>query len=115
MVAADVGADAGDLGARLLDRRVRSESRKHFGHAMRAALFHGRTQMVRARHHVDEDVGARRVVRRLLDDADDRRRHVVDAHAAADDARVAAEVLHPERVGQYGDRRRGRPVVLCAR
>ena len=28
---------------------------------------------------------------------------------------VAAEVLHPERMGEHGDRHRGRPVVLAAR
>lgn len=78
-----VGARADDeRPAEDLFLRDRLEHRRR---GMGAALLHRRAQVMRTRHHVDEDVGALRILRGTLLDADDRRRHVIDAHLTADD------------------------------
>ena len=105
------GVDGVDFPARLVDRGAGSEPRDHLRHAMHTRLDHLRAEVVRAEHHVEEPVHPVGKERRGLQNADDLHRVGVQAEMFADDVRVAAEVLHPEVVGEHHHRWHARPVV----
>ena len=82
---------------------------------MHAALHHHRAHVVRADHHVEQRVDAVGKERRGLKNADDGHRRAVQPQLLADDARVAAEALHPAFVREHHDGRNARPVVARPR
>ena len=80
------------------------EAREHLGHAVRrgpvtivALRWCGLVTML------TKTSVRSRIERRELRDADDGGDLPVDAHRAADDARVAAEMVHPELVCENGN------------
>ena len=80
-------------------------------HAVRAPGDHRGPEMMRARHHVGDDLGVGRIGHRRLQHTDDRGRARTEPHAPADDGRIAVERAAPEPVRQDRDRRCVRPVI----
>ena len=61
------------------------------------------------------EIGVERELEALRHHADDRRRHVVDAHGAADHRRVAAVAVQPHAVADEHHRRRAGAIVVRQR
>ena len=90
----------GQLGARVLDRCLRRQPAEELGHPVHALDVHRRAHVVRAGHHVGDDLGVGGVRHRRLEDADDRRRSRAEAHRPANHAGVAVEEAGPEAMRQ---------------
>ena len=78
---------------------------------MRALEVHRRAKMVRARHHVRDDLGVGRVWHRRLEDADNRGRAGTETHRLANDGGIAVERAGPESIGQNDCARRTGAVI----
>ena len=78
-----------ELGARVVDRRVRRQPAEELRHAMRAARHHRRAQVMRAGHDVGDDLGVGRIRHRRLEHADDRRGARAERDRLADHRRIA--------------------------
>ena len=99
------------LGARLLEVRTRREPAEQLRHAMDAAVLHRRGHVMRARHHVGDQLGFGGVGHRRLEHADDRRRAIAQLDLLAEHAVVAVERRAPEAVRQHRDARLVRAVI----
>ena len=99
------------LGARLLERRARRQPAEQFGHAVHAAILHGGGHVMRAGHHVGDDLGFRGIRDRRLEHTNDRHRAVAELDGLADDRFVAVEPGGPEAVGEDRGRRGLRAIV----
>ena len=111
----DRAVDGAQLGARGVEVDARGEAAEELGHAVHAPGHHRRRQVVRARHHVRDDFGFRRIRNRRLEDADDRRRAVAQPHGLADHRRIALQRRGPEAMRQHGGAGGLRSVVRCGR
>ena len=113
MLADDRSVDRRQLGARVVDGRPRCQTAEELGHPMRPVRHHQRAEVVRARHHVGDDLGGHRVRHRRLEHADDGRRPRAKADPLADDRRIAGERRRPEAIGQHRRAGRLRSSIAC--
>ena len=100
--------DVDHLALRLLARDAGRQVAERLQRARVALLFEQAVDLVERHPHV-------RVERKLeafRHHADDRRRHVVDAHRPADHRRVAAVSIHPHLVADQRHRRSAGPIVV---
>jgi hypothetical protein len=81
---------------------------------VRALGVHRGAEVVRARHHVRDDLGVGRVRHGRLENADDGGGDRTEAEAPADHRGIAVERARPEAMRQDRRRRRPRAVVLGA-
>ena len=100
MLGLDAGVDRAQLRARLVDRPARLEPAEQLRHAMRAHRDHLRAHVMRAGHHVRDDLGVGRIRHRRLEHADHRRAPGAELNRLADHRRIAVERLRPEAIGQ---------------
>jgi hypothetical protein len=90
------------LGPRRFQRGAGSEPAEQVRHAMHAAFRHGGGEVMRARDHVGDDLGLRRIRHRRLEHSDHRRRARPEPDGFADHGGVAIECRGPEAVRQDG-------------
>ena len=101
------------LGARRLERGPGRESAEQLRHPVAPVGDHRGAQVVRAGHHVRDDLGVGRIGHRRFEDADHRGGARTEADRLADHGRIAVERGRPEPVRQ--DRRPGRLGPIVAR
>ena len=86
-----------------VDGRSRRQAGEHLRHAMIAVESHGRADVMRTGHGVDQHVGALRIIGDGFEHAHDGDGAAVHAHRLSEDRRVAAERALPEVVGEDHD------------
>ena len=100
-----------ELRARGFEVDAGGEPREELRHAVDAARDHGGREVVRARHHVGDDLGLRGIGHRRLQHPDDGGGPRAQAHRLADHRRIALERRRPEAMGQHHRPRGVRAVV----
>ena len=79
MLLDDRAVHGAQLGARRFEVDARRQPAEELGHPVHAPVDHRRVEMVRAGHHVGDDLGFLRIGHRRLEDADDRGRAIAQA------------------------------------
>ena len=77
----------------------------------RAVGIHRRPEMVRARHHVRDELGLLRIGHGWFEDADDRRGAWTETDRLANHRRVALEHRRPEPVREHHRARRRGAII----
>ena len=113
VLAQHAGVYRGQLGARRFERGPGRQAPEKLRHAVRAPGDHRRPEVMRARHHVRDDLGGGRIRHGRLEHADHGGGPRTEANRLADHGRVAVERDGPEAMRE--DRRAGRvgAVVAC--
>jgi hypothetical protein len=102
------GVHDGQLRARRFQGGARREATEEVGHSVSALVHHGRPEVMRAGHHIRDDLGVGGIRHRWLEDPDHRGDARIESDSLADDLRVAVERRAPESMGQdHGARRAG--------
>ena len=113
VLAHDGGVHRGQLGARRVERRPGRQAAEELRHPVGAAGDHRRPEVMRAGHHVRDDLGVGRIRDRWLEDADHGGGARTEADGLADHGRVAVERGGPEPVRE--DRRARRLGTIVVR
>ena len=95
-----------------LDGATFREPGKDLGHPVLAVVRHGRAHVVRARHRVDENIGALGIVRHGLQNAHDGYRHAVHPERFSHGFRISAKSALPVVVGEHHHRVGRMPVIF---
>ena len=104
----ELARDVDQLALRLLARDAGREVAEHLPVPRVAALL---IEVLDGSER-QPDIGVERELEAVGHDADDRRRHVVDAHGAADHRRVAAVAIHKDAVTDQRHRRCAGAIVF---
>jgi hypothetical protein len=91
VLAHDRGVHRRQLGARGIERHARLQAAEELGHPVSAAGDHGRAKVMRAGHHVRDNLSVGRIRHRWLEDADHRGGAWTEADRLADHGAVAVE------------------------
>ena len=84
-----------------VERGARRQATEQLGHAVHAPRDHGGRKMMRTGHHIDQDLGLRRILHRRLQHADDGGRARIKPYGPADHGRIALQRVLPETIGQH--------------
>ena len=112
MLANHRGVHRGQLGPRGLERNPWRETAEELRHPVAAVRDHRRAEVMRARHHVRDDLGVGGIGHRWLEDADHRGGARAKADDPADDGRIAVQCSRPEPVREDRRPRGFRAIVL---
>src|SRR5262249_51305787 len=110
------GVHGAQFGARLIEGRSRSETRKKFRHPMDTFGDHGCREMMGTAGHVSDDFSLLGIWDARLQHADDRGGAIfpnaAKVNGFANNGRISLEGLRPETIGEDNDAGSFGPVIL---